>query len=185
MVKKVTVIAILSTLILSGLMASSAYAGLGYDCSQIDSSFTASVDPTTAAPGDSVTVSVSGTLPGSQVLAYLDEESNQIAFFTTNGSGNGSASGIIPAGTTPGQHYLRYAGMDENENEINCFILITITENENIVLTPPAEPGATVQQDGYTQAAATRSTLPSTGIWLIPVAGLVGAGALVLGTRRY
>lgn len=44
---------------------------------------------------------------------------------------------------------------------------------------------ATVQQDAYTAAATTtRSSMPSTGMFLLPAAGLLAAGAGVLLARK-
>ncbi len=102
-----------------------------------------------------------------------------LASGTTSLSGTASATITIPADATVGTHTVFYNGYDSDDYSQNCPATITVTETPAGEQSGGTEP--TVQQDAY---PAARTTLPSTGAFLLPVAGLLAAGAGMLLARR-
>lgn len=143
---------------------------LSYECGSVIYSLT----PDSGPAGSVVTVNGSGALSDFDYGIYWETETGlELAAGTADGSGNFTSTITIPADATVGVHSIAFFGTDETENPVVCFRTFT-------VIASTADAG--VQPDAYTAAAHT--TLPSTGIFLLPAAGLLAAGAGMLYRKR-
>ncbi len=144
-------------------------AALEGNCGTI--SFT--LTPEQGPAGTLVTANGSGVMADFPYGIYWESTSgNLLVSGTSNASGEFSADFNIPDGASLGAHDVVFWGTQETEEPAQCTRTFT-------VIAATASGG--VQPDAYTSA---RTTLPSTGAFLLPVAGLLAAGAGMLLARR-
>ncbi len=161
--KRLLVITVL-TLAAGLLLAPAALAAWPANCGQVSFSLTPSSGPA----GTGVTVSGSGAMANFPFSLYWDSPTGTLLYSgTADGNGGFSATVTIPADASEGDHFIVFSGTDEYEASVNC--------PQEFVVT------GSVQQDAYTQPV---TTLPSTGAFLLPAAGLLAAGAGFIFTRR-
>ncbi len=132
-----------------------------------------SVTPIQGVAGSQATASGSGALENYGYTIYWDSTSGQVlASGTADASGNFSTTVTIPSDATVGIHGIIFVGLDQNEGSVECPYVFEVVA---------ATGSGGVQPDAYTSA---RTTLPSTGAFLLPAAGLLAAGAGLLYRRR-
>ncbi|HDZ59457.1 MAG TPA: hypothetical protein ENH44_01560 [Actinobacteria bacterium] len=161
---------VVSVLTLLVVMASAApAAALNADCDTV--AFTMTPDQGPA--GTQVAVGGTGAMGSFPFELYWESISGDLlASGTSAASGDFSADITIPAGASEGAHGVVFFGTSETEEIVTCTRTFTVTA---------ATGGEGVQPDAYTQA---RTAMPSTGVFLLPAAGLLAMGAGVLITRR-
>ncbi|MBM7820393.1 5-hydroxyisourate hydrolase-like protein (transthyretin family) [Cellulosimicrobium cellulans] len=113
------------------------------------------VDPTTAVPGDQVTVDGTGYTPDSTVTVEIRDESGAVVAtlgdVPTDGDGNFTTPISVPAGTTPGDYTV--VGIDDT----------TSTEAETPLTVEAAALTPAVTVDPTTVPAGTPTTVTGTG----------------------
>lgn len=127
---------------------------------------TMTLTPNSGPGGTMVTADSVGGSPNTAFTLYWD--GSVIATGTTDSSGNGTASFMVPPDASVGGHLVEY----EEGTIVMCSAGFTVTA---------ATQDAGVQPDAY----ASVSSLPATGlVLLVPAAGLALAGAGLLYRRR-
>lgn len=161
----------LALLLLMAFTSTALAADQMYSCSGA----TIVLTPASGPPGGSISVSGSGiaTWAPTYELRWDSPSGTLVASGTADGLGNYSTSFNIPAGASLGDHLVYLVATAPNEGSIICPATLTVMA---------AEENLGVQPDAYTQA---RTSLPSTGMFLLPAAALLVAGAgLALNRRR-
>jgi hypothetical protein len=120
----------------------------------------ASISPSTVAPGGSFTLSLTGGCANDTFTVVLHSSPVTLGTITTNASGSGSAGFSVPANTAGGDHTVTAADASGN----SASVAIVITAAATAVTAAPA--------------AAAKHPLPFTGA---QIAGLVAAGAVAIG----
>jgi hypothetical protein len=115
----------------------------------------------TPAPGDSITLTVSGLTPGTEYQAVLHSTPVLLGSGTANASGVLTLTVTIPSSTTPGAHTITIAAVSD-PNSTLAVIALTVA-------------GAALAETGVT---------PGAGIVAAIVLLLLGAGALAAVRRR-
>lgn len=124
---------------------------------------TASVSPSTVAPGGSITVTISGTCANETFTVTLHSTPVTLGTITTNASGAGSGTFTIPANTPAGTHTITVSDVSGNSGSATLVV---------------------------TGAAGTSTNLPLTGTNDAIPLGVIGAaavgtgGLLVLSVRK-
>ncbi len=160
---------VVALVIMSALAGTAAAQG---DCGTIE----VSLDPTQGQAGTQVTVTATGAYYDNVYQIYWDSPNGELlASGRTNYSGEATDTVTVPTNATPGLHEIIFSSTDSDDYDRDCPADFTVTETQSGGTAP------TVQQDAYTQA---RTTMPSTGFFLLPAAGLVAGGAALLYRRR-
>jgi LPXTG-motif cell wall-anchored protein len=121
-------------------------------------------------PGQTITVSISGFAPSTQVSLALDGQA--LGSVTTDGSGAASATVTIPSNITPGTHTLSASG--DSGVGGTCDPSTTLT----VVGAAAGAPGAAAGRLAFTGSS---DTMPL--VW-IGIAALTIGTALLIGLRR-
>jgi hypothetical protein len=139
---------------------------------------TISVNPTTVAPGQSFTVTITctGTVPpNDRFTITLSGDPGALGTLTLGANGSGSATFVAPAGSISGQHVV--AGTDG-----------TVTVATNLDISPPLGAGQGTVTTVAVAASHSSSNLAFTGadvaITSAVAAAAVGAGGLLVLTVR-
>ena len=168
MSKKFIVLSAMTLLLMLALAGPAA--ALEGNCGTIDFTLTPDQGPA----GTSVAVNGSGAMLDFPFGIYWESTSGDLlASGTSTASGDFSADITIPAGASMGAHDVVFFGTQETEDPAVCARAFTVIA---------ATGAGGVQPDAYTEAA--RTSMPSTGIFLLPAAGLLAAGAGLLLARR-
>jgi LPXTG-motif cell wall-anchored protein len=120
-------------------------------------------------PGQTITVSVSGFAPSSQVNLALDGQA--VGSITTDGSGSGSGSFTVPSNISPGTHTLSASGTAGVGGACDPSTTLTVA----------GAAAAGARAGGGALAFTGSDTLPF--VWIGLAALTVGA-ALVIAVRR-
>lgn len=137
---------------------------------------TFNIDPTSGLAGSMVTASGTGiaTWAPDYDIYWDSVAGTLLASDTANASGDFSTSVTVPADATVGDHLMILVATAPNEAPIECPQTFTVTQ-------------PTVEENAYTGVVTVTpetTTLPSTGAFLLPAAGLLVAGAALVARRR-
>lgn len=134
---------------------------------------TAAVSDTTVAPGEPITITSEGWLPGSEVTITFESEPQVLATVQTGGDGAFTTQVTVPADATPGEHTLRLSGLDPDGQPRTVAIALTV-------------PGAA--GDDAAAGVTPSPRLPATGTDALlavgAAVGLVGVGAAAVAVAR-
>lgn len=160
--RRVFVLTAVAVLTLTALPA------LGQDYPPDPGAGSAALSDTAVVPGQVITVSGSGWLPGSEVTITIFSTPRQLGTATVDGDGQFSTQVTIPSDLSPGEHTLRVEGTNADNEPRTVDVAVTV-----------AEPGAAADPD----LAVTGEGSLLAGLMGIGLLG-AGGGALVLARRR-
>ena len=135
------------------------------------STCTVGTSQVTVSPGQTITVSISGFAPSTQVNLALDGQA--LGSITTDASGAGSGTVTIPSNITPGTHTLSASG--------TSFVGGDCDPSTTLTVPGAAAAGARGAAAAGNLAFTGSDTLPL--VW-IGIAALTIGAALMMGLRR-